>query len=55
MNLQIILPLEDLNKILDAARRVPEMEAELQQLKRSNDGLKLLYSQILETLRNKQP
>ena len=51
MSALVSLPLEDLLLILEAARRVPDLEKDLNQLKNRYDGLCLMYSEILEALR----
>lgn len=51
MSFQVIVPLEDLRDLIAAAERVPALEDELRKLQRQYDGLRIMYSEILEALR----
>ena len=51
-DIRVSLPLEDLQALIESSRRVPELEIRVEHLQRSCNGLRQLYSEILEALRH---
>lgn len=52
-DLSVVIKLSQLNDLLSVAERVPALEKQFEELQRSYAGLRLLYSEILETLRSR--
>ena len=51
--MQVIISLDELNQILEVCRQMPTLVNRVNQLERQMQGIQLLYSEILESLRNK--
>lgn len=47
----ISLPYKEFCELMENARRVPELEKQMEELRRTYDGLRQLYSEVLEALR----
>lgn len=52
-DINVTIPLQQFLDLVSQAERVPALESSLNQLKKSYDGLSMLYSEILEALRSK--
>lgn len=50
-DLSITISLQELMTLIDSAKQVPGIEKELASLSRRLDGLYVIYSQVLERLR----
>lgn len=50
-DLSITISLQELMTLIDSAKQVPGIENELASLSRRLDGLYVIYSQVLERLR----
>lgn len=50
-DLSITISLQELMTLIDSAKQVPGIEKELESLSRRLDGLYVIYSQVLERLR----
>lgn len=51
-DLNITISLQELMTLIDSAKQVPGIEKELASLSRRLDGLYVIYSQVLERLRD---
>lgn len=53
MDVTVSVPLQELMDLIAQAERVPNLEKTVLQLQSSYDGLRMLYSEILEALRSR--